>query len=207
MKNIGSVKEDLKVEKRISITPETVKKLIDLKFSVSLEKNYGRAKILGSNLARLKLNAQIINKDAILWKPPKLANAVIIDAPCSATGTIRKNPDILWKMVFNQEKTKEKIKLLLKLQKKLLLSASHMIGTNGILIYSVCSLEPEEGQEQISNFLNINKNFKIIPIKPEDIDIPIDAITKEGFLQTLPFMFSNKGGMDSFFVARLKKNH
>ena len=93
------------------------------------------------------------------------------------------------------------------LQTKLLNSASKMINKNGILIYSVCSLEPEEGENRIKDFLLKNKDFKIIPIKTNDIYISSQSITKEGFVKTYPFMYSNKGGMDGFFVAKLEKKN
>ena len=97
--------------------------------------------------------------------------------------------------------------MLNKIQAKLLLSASKMIDTKGILIYSVCSLEPEEGKNIIEKFINNNQKFKIIPIKPNEIDIPSNVITKEGFVQTFPFLWSEKGGMDGFFIARLMKSY
>ena len=104
---------------------------------ISVEKSKKRIKILHENLARLKLKADIINRDANIWIPKKLADAVILDAPCSATGTLRKNPDILWKLSKNPASYKEKMRKLNNLQTKLLNSASKMINKNGILIYSV----------------------------------------------------------------------
>ena len=174
---------------------------------ISVEKSKKRIKILHENLARLKLKADIINRDANIWIPKKLADAVILDAPCSATGTLRKNPDILWKLSKNPASYKEKMRKLNNLQTKLLNSASKMINKNGILIYSVCSLEPEEGENRIKDFLLKNKDFKIIPIKTNDIYISSQSITKEGFVKTYPFMYSNKGGMDGFFVAKLEKKN
>ena len=82
-----------------------------------------------------------------------------------------------------------------------------MIGINGILVYSVCSLEPEEGKNLIESFLIKNTEFKIFPIIKSEIDIEHKAITQEGFIQTLPAFYSEEGGMDGFFVARLIKIH
>ena len=173
----------------------------------ALEKSSERIKILSNNLKRLNLKAKIINIDANYWTPNELVDAVLIDAPCSATGAIRKNPDIAWRFNSSEKTLNTKLKVLNKIQAKLLLSASKMIDTKGILIYSVCSLEPEEGKNIIEKFLNNNQKFKIIPIKPTEIDIPTQVITKEGFVQTFPFLWSEKGGMDGFFIARLMKSY
>ena len=91
------------------------------------------------------------------------------------------------------------------IQRGLLDSASKMLKSGGILIYSVCSLEKEEGENQIVDFIKKNSRFIIDPIKESEIDITKKAITKEGFIKTLPFFNSEEGGMDGFFIARLMK--
>ena len=205
---INSVSKNAKVIDLCAAPGGKTAQLISYGVEVTaVEKNLKRTRILSNNLKRLGLKAKIVNKDANSWKPKTLADAVLIDAPCSSTGTIRKNPDIPWRLNSSEEAFNSKIKLLNKEQDKLLISGSKMIDINGILIYSVCSLEPEEGKNLIKNFINKNTEFKIIPIRPNEIDIPNKAITQEGFIQTFPFLYSSKGGMDGFFIARLMKSH
>ena len=82
-----------------------------------------------------------------------------------------------------------------------------MIKPKGILIYSVCSLEKEEGENQIIDFIKNHSNFKILPINKNEIDITHEAITKEGFIRTFPYFSEELGGMDGFFIARLEKTN
>ena len=96
---------------------------------------------------------------------------------------------------------------LLKIQSDLLHSASKMLKVRGILVYSVCSLDKDEGVNQIVDFMKKNSRFVIDPINESEIDITKQAITKEGFIRTLPYFNSELGGMDGFFIARLIKTN
>lgn len=176
----------------------------DLKVT-SLESNNKRTKILKENLNRLNLTTKLIVKDAAQYKPEKLADAVLLDAPCTSSGTLRKNPDILWRLSYKKGNYFSHMRSVIDIQRGLLDSASKMLKSGGILIYSVCSLEKEEGENQIVDFIKKNSKFIIDPIKESEIDITKKAITKEGFIKTLPFFNSEEGGMDGFFIARIIK--
>ena len=171
----------------------------------SLESNHKRTRILKENLNRLNLKTKLIIKDAAQYKPVKLADAVLLDAPCTSTGTLRKNPDILWRLSYKKGNYFSHMRSVIDIQRGLLDSASKMLKSGGILIYSVCSLEKEEGENQIVDFIKKNSKFIIDPIKESEIDITKKAITKEGFIKTLPFFNSEEGGMDGFFIARIIK--
>ena len=171
----------------------------------SVESNNKRAKILEENLNRLNLKTKLIIKDATQYKPEKLADAILLDAPCTSSGTMRKNPDILWRLSYKKGNYFSHMESVIKIQRDLLDSASKMLKSRGVLIYSVCSLEKEEGENQIVDFIKKNSKFIIDPIKESEIDITKKAITKEGFIKTLPFFSSERGGMDGFFIARLIK--
>jgi len=173
----------------------------------SIESNSMRAKILKSNLKRLNLKTELVIKNANQYKPKKLADAILLDAPCSSSGTIRKNPDILWRLSNIKNNYLSNLNSLLKIQSDLLYSASKMLKNRGTLVYSVCSLDEDEGVNQIVDFMKKNSKFIIDPINEAEIDITKQAITKEGFIRTLPFFNSELGGMDGFFIARLIKTN
>ena len=167
---------------------------------IAVDKSETRIFLLKQNLERLKLNATIIKADAIFWKPALPPQGILIDAPCSGTGTIRRNPDIVWK------KKPQDIKKLSDLQKSMIERSVKNLPIGGILVYAVCSLENEEGIDHAKEILSSNK-MDILPVKPEELPGLENAITKEGFVQTLPFYWSNIGGMDGFFICRFVKKH
>ncbi len=173
---------------------------------ISIEKDFNRAKILKKNLKRLRLKNKVIIKDAINFKADKKVDGILLDAPCSATGTFRKNPDIPWR-IENDKNFINKINNLCSTQKKLLEAAKNFLKKGGTLVYAVCSLEIEEGENAIYEFIKNNKNFSIKPIRNNEINIHKDAITKEGFIRTYPYHYKLKGGIDGFFIARLIKNN
>ena len=173
----------------------------------SIESNNNRAKTLKENLNRLNLKTKLVIKDANQYKPENLADAVLLDAPCTSSGTLRKNPDILWRLTSIEGNYVSRMNSLLKIQSDLLHSASKMLKVRGILVYSVCSLDKDEGVNQIVDFMKKNSRFVIDPINESEIDITKQAITKEGFIRTLPYFNSELGGMDGFFIARLIKTN
>ncbi len=124
--------------------------------------------------------------------PPCSFNRILLDAPCSGTGVIRRNPDIKWALHPSD------FVRLSKQQLQLLSAVAELVAVNGILLYVVCSIEPEENQEVIRRFLACNTNFHILPVKNGE-SVPASAITGEGFLATLP----HRDAMDGFFMARL----
>jgi len=173
----------------------------------SIESNKIRANILNTNLSRLNLKTNLLLQDANQYTPEKPADAVLLDAPCSSSGTLRKNPDILWRLKYMKNDYSSHIKSLLTIQSDLLVSASKMLKRGGILVYSVCSLDNEEGYNQIIDFIKKNNRFVIDPINKLEVDITKEAVTKEGFVRTLPYFNSELGGMDGFFIARLLKTN
>jgi 16S rRNA (cytosine967-C5)-methyltransferase len=167
---------------------------------ISLDISEKKNKKLLVNMIRLKLekNLSIITADLLKWDEKKKYNKILLDVPCSATGTIRKNPDVLW------NKTKEDIIKLSKVQKKLLNKAISLLNEKGILIYCSCSLQYDEGEKVIDYFIKKNK-VKLLPIKHEELKLFPKEIINKGLIRTLPYMYNNASGLDGFFIARLIK--
>jgi 16S rRNA (cytosine967-C5)-methyltransferase len=165
----------------------------------AVERSAERAKRLSENLARLSLDADIIVDDALTWKPAFQAEAVLLDAPCTATGTLRRHPDVAW------TKKPSDIASLSKVQAALLKKAAEMVSPGGRLVYCACSLEPEEGQDQALAFLASTDTFTNEPIDPGEIGGLGEAIDANGWLRTLPCHLGPLGGMDGFFAARFRR--
>jgi len=165
----------------------------------SIDRSEIRMRRVQENLTRMKLTATCVTADATQWQPPGPAACVLLDAPCSATGTIRRHPDIAWR------KTQEQIDGLMALQDRLLLGAAGMLAPGGILVFCTCSLQPEEGPERIEAFLAKGAPFTRVPVRPEEVGGMAELITAQGELRTLPCHLSEYGGMDGFYAARLQK--
>ena len=147
-----------------------------------------------ANFARLGLDAEWIEADAADWHPDSPFPAVLLDAPCSATGTIRRHPDIL------HRRAGRRLDRLTALQDRLLASAARATAPGGRLVYACCSLEPEEGPERIAAFLAGRPDFALEPVAFPALP---DTATPDGALRTLPSMLPEQGGMDGFYAARL----
>jgi 16S rRNA (cytosine967-C5)-methyltransferase len=157
---------------------------------------------LAENLTRLGLRAELVAADAAAWNPSAPLDAVLLDAPCSSTGTIRRNPDIAYL------KTPSDIETLSRLQAQLLAHAATLVKPGGVLVYCSCSLEPEEGERQAISALQANPDLAVDPIAGYEVG---DArwITPHGYLRTLPYFLGGdigEGGMDGFFAARFRKS-
>jgi 16S rRNA (cytosine967-C5)-methyltransferase len=150
------------------------------------------------NLDRLKLTAELVVGDARDWRPSEPAPHVFLDAPCTATGTIRRHPDLPW------SKGAADLIACESLQSELLDAAVEMTASGGTLVYAVCSLEPEEGEEQIAAFLRRRSDFARVPVTAGEVFDPA-FISADGDLKTLPSTWAEKGGMDGFYAARLKR--
>jgi 16S rRNA (cytosine967-C5)-methyltransferase len=153
---------------------------------------------LKENLDRLKLKATLINRDMrdIDIAP---ADFVLLDAPCSATGTIRRHPDLPW------IKGASDVTLCQAGSGELLACAASMVASGGLLVFAVCSLEPEEGPEQVADFLARNDNFERVPVSADEVFGHGEWIDANGDLRTLPCDLAELGGMDGFYAARLRR--
>jgi len=148
------------------------------------------------NLARLGLAAEIVAADALAWRPAALADAVLLDAPCSATGTIRRHPDI------PHLKSQADVEKLAVLQSRLLEAAATMLKPGGTLVYCTCSLQTEEGEAQAA--LALQFGLEPMPISAGELGLDDDMV-RNGQLRTLPYHWAAQGGMDGFFAARFRR--
>jgi 16S rRNA (cytosine967-C5)-methyltransferase len=168
---------------------------------VAVDSSRTRLALVAENLARLGLDAERVHADATNWQPSERFDAVLLDAPCSSTGTIRRHPDIPY------TKSAKDIAALAGLQERLLDNAAKLVTPGGRLVYSTCSLEPEEGEAQIAAFLARNEAFRLDAISPGDLFGQKDWIEPSGALRTFPYELKldspEWSGMDGFFATRL----
>ena len=158
-----------------------------------------RLRILSRNLQRLGMSADLVRKDGRRYRPEHKVDAVLIDAPCSATGTLRRRPDVLG------HRSPADIDNLAKTQAELLAAAAEWLASGGCLIYATCSLQHEEGEAIIDAFLRRPDCQLIIdPVSPEEAGCFAPALTDIGTLRIIPADFASLGGVDGFFIARLK---
>jgi 16S rRNA (cytosine967-C5)-methyltransferase len=169
----------------------------------TIDRSAERLKLLAANFERLKLHSEIVVADALAFDAPPF-DAVLLDAPCTATGTIRRHPDVAW------TKRPGDIGQLVKLQAQLIDKAIALTRPGGLLVYCSCSLEPEEGEGQISAVLRRNPDVRRLAVAPGEIGGLAECLTALGDLRTLPCHLwgddSRRSGMDGFFAARLVKS-
>jgi 16S rRNA (cytosine967-C5)-methyltransferase len=172
---------------------------------VAVDSSIHRLELLKQNLSRLGLEASVVASDAAQWQPDERFDAVLLDAPCSSTGTIRRHPDIPYL------KTAKDIEILAGLQARLLDRAASLLRPGGRLVYSTCSLEPEEGEAQIASLLVRNASLRLDPVDAAAIGAEKDWIAPSGVLRTFPSQLQLESpewsGMDGFFAARLVRAH
>ena len=166
---------------------------------VALDRSEPRLRRLRQNLERTGLSAEIVVTPGEDWADPRTFDAVLLDAPCTATGTLRRNPEVL-----RATKPAEVAKLA-DVQHRLLDAAALRVAPGGRLVYCVCSLEREEGETQVIAFLRRNPGFRTAPADPAAVGAPAEALTPEGWLRILPSMWAERGGLDGFFAARLER--
>ena len=167
----------------------------------AVDRSAKRLERVRENLSRLNLSAEILAADVASWTPDRPADAVLLDAPCSATGAIRRHPDIL------RVKTPEDIGKLARAQNRLLAHAVDLVRPGGVLIYCTCSIQPEEGEAQIDRILTRDPRVERLPIEPGELGGMAELINERGELRSLPGMLADLGGIDGFFVARLRRLH
>ena len=162
-----------------------------------------RMKRLGDNLARLSLAADFVCADATEWAPEQRFDAVLLDAPCSSTGTIRRHPDVPWL------KSEADIAKLSGLQRRLIDRAAALLKPGGTLVYCTCSLEPEENERIVADFLAREPSMRRAPLAATDVFGCGAFISQQGDLRTLPCQLpdadSRFSGLDGFYAARLVK--
>ena len=164
----------------------------------AVDRSAPRLARLRENLARLRLEAEIVEADALDWRPAAPADAVFLDAPCTATGTIRRHPDIPY------GRRPADVARLADLQSRLLARAAAMVAPGGLLVYASCSLQPEECERQVDAFLAAAPHFARQPVHLGELAGVSEAITTAGDLRTLPCHWAKDGGMDGFYAARLR---
>ncbi|MBW8755596.1 MAG: methyltransferase domain-containing protein [Sphingomonadales bacterium] len=163
----------------------------------ALDASGSRLARLRENLERTHLDAQLVETDALNWRPDRQYDAILLDAPCSATGTFRRHPEVLYRA------RPKVIAEGAELQAKLLDRAAEWLKPGGVLIYSVCSLEPQEGEEAVSAFLDRQHEFRLD--QPNDLPRFV-PVSPEGWVRILPGLLEAEGGLDGFFMARLVRS-
>ena len=163
----------------------------------AVDSSESRLARLRENLKRTHLDADLVRADALKWDPERKFDAILLDAPCSATGTFRRHPEVLYrarpKIIADNAA----------LQKELLMRAAGWLKAGGTLVYSVCSLEPQEGEEVIDSFLAAQGDVRIA----KSADLPDFARPAErGWVRILPGLLEDQGGLDGFFIARLVRH-
>ena len=164
---------------------------------VAVEQDPARLGRLQENLTRLRLNVETVLADATVWQPAQGFDAILLDAPCSATGTIRRHPDVM------QLKRPRDIAQYTQTQDRLLQAAADRLLPGGRLVYAVCSLQPEEGPARVEAALRMG--LRLDPFAEAELAGLPQAITNEGTLRTHAGLWPERGGMDGFFAARLRK--
>jgi 16S rRNA (cytosine967-C5)-methyltransferase len=155
----------------------------------ALDMSAKRLERMGQNLKRTSLSAKTVVADALAWESEERFDAVLLDAPCTATGTCRRHPDVLHRIGPRQ------IAEMAELQAAMLERAARLLAPGGRLVYAVCSLEREEGEDRAAR----------VALTPDPVgaeEIPGFAPTPEGWLRTDPAMLAEAGGIDGFFIAR-----
>jgi len=162
----------------------------------SVDSSKSRLARLRENLERTHLVAELAEGDALNWEPGGEFDAILLDAPCSATGTFRRHPEVLYRA------RSEVITASAEFQARLLDRAAQRLRPGGALVYSVCSLEPQEGEEVVSAFLRSHSAFAIDPPGPRELPDFVSP-SREGWTRIVPGLLEPQGGLDGFFMARL----
>lgn len=154
-----------------------------------------RMRRMRENLLRTRTSVKVVIADALDWTPPGMFDAILLDAPCSATGTIRRHPDL------PHLKSGAVLSSLTPLQDALMARAWQWLAPGGVLVYATCSLLPDEGEARVAAFLGAHPGARLDPIEPgEGID---PAMIDKGALRTLPCHWAETGGLDGFYAARI----
>jgi 16S rRNA (cytosine967-C5)-methyltransferase len=171
----------------------------------ALDTSRNRLRRLTENLARLKLEAEIAAADLMAYEPPQPFDAILLDAPCSSTGTVRRHPDVPW------TKSPADIEKLADLQTRMLARAAAMLKPGGLLVFSNCSLDHSEGENLVADFPGTLRGIVPDPIRPGEIAGADGFVTPQGFLRTAPADMTmdtpELSGLDGFFAARFRRHN
>ena len=154
---------------------------------------------LGENLARAGLSAELVTADVGKWAIDRKFDAILLDAPCSGTGTLRRHPDIAWL------KDEDDVGRLSLAQDRLLVNAVDLLKPGGTLVFAVCSLQEDEGPARLEALLGRDQRLRRLPVQATELPGLADAITPAGDVRTLPSMWPERHGMDGFFIGRLSR--
>jgi 16S rRNA (cytosine967-C5)-methyltransferase len=165
----------------------------------AVDRSGARLERLRENMDRLDLSITVVEADAATWRPNRPARAVLLDAPCTSTGTIRRHPDIA------HIKTDKDVAKISVVQDRLLNAAVDMTAPGGRLIYATCSLQSEEGPDRIAALLRQDAPVRLDPVLASELPGLSDAIQSDGTVRTLPCHWKERGGLDGFFIARLER--
>ena len=152
---------------------------------------------LRENLDRTMLTAVLAEADVMTWRPAAPADAVLLDAPCTATGIFRRHPDVIHRV-----RAKD-IAAMAEVQAAMLARIADWVKPGGLLVYAVCSLEPAEGEERLAAFLAARPDFTLAPIAAGEL--PAGIAPHAGIVRTLPTMLPEAGRLDGFFIARMRR--
>jgi 16S rRNA (cytosine967-C5)-methyltransferase len=166
---------------------------------IAVEREATRLPRLQENLERLKLSVELVAADVRDYVPATRAPFVLLDAPCSATGTIRRHPELPW------IKSAADVMSCAQTASELIDAAAGMVADDGTLVFAVCSLEREEGPDQVEGFLRRHAEFRRDRISTTEVFEHAEFINADGDLRTLPCYFAELGGMDGFYAARFKR--
>ena len=164
----------------------------------AIDQSKKRLERLTENLTRTGLPADVVQADLRQWQPDQPVDAILLDAPCTATGIYRRHPDVLHRIGPRQ------IAELAELQGALLARAADWLKPGGVLLYATCSLEQAEGEEQITRLLAARPDFALVQAQAGELPDGMTP-TSQGWLRTLPDTLATQGGADGFFIARLAK--
>lgn len=164
----------------------------------AVERSPKRVEYLAGNLARLGFAPEIVTADVLEWQPAEPLDLVLLDAPCTATGTIRRHPDVPW------SKSPDDVRRLAEVQMQLLARAAQLLSPGGLLVYAVCSLQPEEGEQVVARTLAAG-GLARVPVRRNELRGLEAAIDADGQVRTFPCDLAASGGLDGFFVARLRR--
>jgi len=167
---------------------------------VAIDRSEKRLQRLRENMSRLKLETTVVHADATEWKPREKADIVVADAPCSATGTIRRHPEVAWL------KSPKDVEKLCTLQGRLLEASCAMVKPGGLVLYCTCSLQTEEGPAVIDRAVDHGAPLVLAPPDLGRLTGEDEYSDANGYFRSFPFHRAADGGIDGFFAARLIRN-